>query len=63
MNTSFLKIEKNRRKRHEKRRNDVSDIFTSEDMENISDTPDVVSYKIYEWRILHYNIDRTLRAL
>ena len=33
---SALKIEKNRRIAKENKRNDVSDIFTSEDMANIS---------------------------
>ena len=33
---SVSKINKTRRKTKEKQRNDVSDIFTSEDMENIS---------------------------
>ena len=34
-----------------KQRNDVSDIFTSEDMENVTSIPDVVSYEIYELHI------------
>ena len=37
----------------EKQRNDVSNIFTSEDMENVTRIPDLVSNEIYEWRILH----------
>ena len=42
---SVLKIKKKRRKTKDKERNDVSDIFTSENMENISlESPDVVSY-------------------
>ena len=45
---SVSKIKKNGRKTKEKQRNDVSDIFTSEDMENI---PDVVSYGNYELSI------------
>ena len=49
---SVSKIEKSRRKRQEKQRNDVSDIFTSEDMENVTHNPDVVLYVIYEWHIL-----------
>ena len=45
---SVSKIKKNGRKTKEKQRNDVSDIFTSEDMENTSRIPDVVSYGKYE---------------
>ena len=32
----------------EKQRNDISNIFTGEDMENINRIPDAVSYEIYE---------------
>ena len=35
-----------------KQRSDVSDIFTSEDTENVTRIPDIVSYEIYQWRIL-----------
>ena len=46
---SVSKLKKTRQKTKEKQRNDVSDIFTSEDMENISLVdPDVVSYGKYE---------------
>ena len=37
--------------KNKEKRNDVSDIFTSEDMENISRIPDVVSYGKYELSI------------
>ena len=37
----------------EKQRNDVSDIFTSEDMAKfVTRIPDVVSDEIYEWLVL-----------
>ena len=37
-----------------KQRNDVSDTFTSEAYgKYVTRIPDVVSYEIYEWRILH----------
>ena len=49
MTVSKIK-KKPRRKTKEKQRNDVSDIFTSEDMENIN-IPDVVSYGKYELSI------------
>ena len=36
-----------------KQRNDVNgDIFTSEDMQNVTRILDVVSYEIYEWHNL-----------
>ena len=44
----FKKKKETRQKIKEKQRNDVSDIFTSEDMENTSRIPDVVSYGKYE---------------
>mgnify|MGYP001793617199 CR=1 FL=1 len=40
----------NKKKLDEKQRNDVSDIFTSEDMENVTRFPDVVSSELREWR-------------
>ena len=50
---SVSKIKKYRRKTKEKQRNDVVDLFTSEDMENIYFTliPDIVSYGKYELSI------------
>ena len=47
---SITKILKNSKKTKEKQRNDVIDIFTSEDMKNM--WLNVVSYEIYEWHTL-----------
>ena len=48
-----MSVSKIKKKMDEKQRNDVSDIFTSEDMENISlvSTEDVVSFGKYELSI------------
>ena len=51
---SVSKIKKTRQKTKEKQRNDIRDIFTSEDMENISPVSWMYSSFVWKIRVVHF---------